>query len=86
MKPEWGKKVCCSGCGNFFYDMRKTDIVCPKCGTKFKSNTQKKAGKSDRKLKKFAIIENEGFGLSDDYGTIDDAGNIDNGNLVMESD
>lgn len=86
MKPEWGKKICCLSCGNIFYDMRKLDVVCPKCGTKFKSNVQKKTGKGSRNYRKVVNSENDGFGLSEDYGTLDDVSSIENGNLVMESD
>ena len=35
MKPEWGTKRTCQSCGAPFYDMRRTPIVCPKCGTTF---------------------------------------------------
>ncbi|WP_135074987.1 FYDLN acid domain-containing protein [Terasakiella sp. SH-1] len=31
MKPEWGQKHECPGCGAHFYDMRKPDATCPKC-------------------------------------------------------
>ncbi|MDV7339935.1 FYDLN acid domain-containing protein [Terasakiella sp. A23] len=33
MKPEWGTKHECPSCGAHFYDMRKPDASCPKCGT-----------------------------------------------------
>ncbi|WP_417821864.1 FYDLN acid domain-containing protein [Terasakiella sp.] len=33
MKPEWGSKHECPGCGAHFYDMRKPDAACPKCST-----------------------------------------------------
>ncbi|NVJ93232.1 MAG: FYDLN acid domain-containing protein [Methylocystaceae bacterium] len=33
MKPEWGTKHQCIGCGASFYDMRKPDACCPKCNT-----------------------------------------------------
>ncbi len=35
-KPEWGTKRQCQGCGSKFYDLGKTPIVCPDCGTEFK--------------------------------------------------
>ncbi|MEO0035234.1 MAG: hypothetical protein RLZZ501_1257 [Pseudomonadota bacterium] len=31
-KPEWGHKRTCQSCGCRFYDMKRTPIVCPKCG------------------------------------------------------
>ena len=34
-KPELGTKRLCAGCGAKFYDLSKTPIVCPKCGTVF---------------------------------------------------
>lgn len=32
-KPEWGVKRKCLKCENVFYDMRKKEFACPKCGT-----------------------------------------------------
>lgn len=32
-KPELGIKRQCANCGAKFYDLAKTPIVCPKCGT-----------------------------------------------------
>lgn len=34
-KPEWGMKRVCASCGARFYDLRRTPIVCPKCGAAF---------------------------------------------------
>jgi uncharacterized protein (TIGR02300 family) len=34
-KSELGTKRLCAGCGAKFYDLGKTPIVCPKCGTTF---------------------------------------------------
>ena len=34
-KPELGTKRLCGSCGAKFYDLSKTPIVCPKCGTVF---------------------------------------------------
>ncbi len=31
VKPEWGIKRLCQGCGATFYDMRRDPIICPKC-------------------------------------------------------
>jgi uncharacterized protein (TIGR02300 family) len=33
MRPEWGTKRICPSCTARFYDMRKSPIHCPKCGT-----------------------------------------------------
>lgn len=34
-KAEWGTKHQCQSCGTKFYDMRRSPIVCPSCGTEF---------------------------------------------------
>ena len=34
-KPELGSKRLCASCGAKFYDLNKTPIACPKCGTSF---------------------------------------------------
>lgn len=37
-KPEWGTKRKCLSCGAFFYDMKKKEFKCPKCGASYKAN------------------------------------------------
>ncbi len=34
-KPEWGIKRVCQSCSALFYDMRRSPITCPSCGTVF---------------------------------------------------
>ena len=34
-KPEWGTKRKCLTCGAVFYDMRKKNFACPKCGIEY---------------------------------------------------
>ncbi len=34
-KAQWGTKRICQSCGTRFYDLRRTPIKCPKCGTIF---------------------------------------------------
>lgn len=36
VKAEWGVKRICQECGTKFYDMRRAEIVCPKCESVFK--------------------------------------------------
>ncbi len=31
IKPEWGSKRECPGCGARYYDLSRTPVVCPKC-------------------------------------------------------
>lgn len=40
-KPEWGVKRVCDSCGTRFYDFRKPEIVCPKCGTAVSAEVKK---------------------------------------------
>jgi uncharacterized protein (TIGR02300 family) len=35
VKPELGNKHQCQQCGTKFFDLNKSPIVCPKCGTVF---------------------------------------------------
>ena len=37
-KPEWGTKRTCQSCGAPFYDLKKKNIECPKCGAAFDPN------------------------------------------------
>lgn len=32
-KPEWGTKRTSQSCGKRFYDLNRTPIICPQCGT-----------------------------------------------------
>ncbi|MGB8275136.1 MAG: TIGR02300 family protein [Alphaproteobacteria bacterium] len=34
-KAQWGQKRICQECGAAFYDLRRSRIACPKCGTTF---------------------------------------------------
>ncbi len=34
-KAEWGTKRRCLSCSAAFYDLNKSPILCPKCGTEF---------------------------------------------------
>jgi len=38
-KPEWGNKRRCLSCSAAFYDLGKSPILCPKCGTEFNPDT-----------------------------------------------
>ena len=34
-KPEWGVKRICSACNVKYYDLNRSPIICPSCGTEF---------------------------------------------------
>jgi uncharacterized protein (TIGR02300 family) len=46
-KPELGTKRLCAGCGAKFYDLGKTPIVCPKCGTTYEIPVVTTRGRPD---------------------------------------
>lgn len=41
-KPEWGLKRVCQSCSARFYDLARSPIMCPKCGTEFDPEAQLK--------------------------------------------
>ena len=43
MKPEWGTKRQCPECATRFYDLQKSPITCPRCGTSFEPESLLKA-------------------------------------------
>ena len=45
-KPEWGMKRICSSCSTKYYDLNKSNIVCPSCGAKFDPNYYLKTRKT----------------------------------------
>lgn len=53
VKLEWGTKRACLGCGAHFYDLRRTPIVCPKCGEIFEVQT------GNRRARSRAVVEDE---------------------------
>jgi len=62
VKPELGTKRICVACGAKFYDLRRTPVVCPKCGAEQPAEQPRlrRGGGSvdDRaKLKRVAAIE-----------------------------
>jgi len=48
-KPEWGSKRTCLNCGTRFYDMQRTPIVCPKCGSENVPDAEPKARRGVKK-------------------------------------
>ncbi len=39
-KPDLGNKHTCQNCGTKFFDLNKTPVVCPKCGTVQQATTR----------------------------------------------
>lgn len=57
-KPEWGLKRICQSCAAKFYDMQRSPIVCPKCGSEFdpESVMRSRRGRSAATVDKAAAI------------------------------
>ena len=45
-KPEWGTKRLCQTCGIKFYDLLRSPIVCPRCGTEFEVEAARRSRRS----------------------------------------
>ena len=80
-KPEWGRKITCTGCGNKFYDMQRSPAVCPSCGAENdpmqafrpKRSAPKPAAQSETKPKQAkALVEDDEDDLDDVLPEIDD--------------
>jgi len=54
---ELGKKFMCSTCGTKFYDFKKPEPLCPKCGTNQKTAPAKP--KTTKKEKIIHVIEDD---------------------------
>lgn len=55
-KPEWGTKRKCLTCGAVFYDMRKKEFTCPKCGIEYNAETIE-AAKIEAALKNVSNVK-----------------------------
>ncbi|MEK9969568.1 MAG: TIGR02300 family protein [Ferrovibrio sp.] len=49
-KAEWGAKRRCLSCGAAFYDLNKSPILCPKCGTEFNPDALVKTSRRPAKV------------------------------------
>ena len=82
-KPEWGIKRICSSCSTKYYDLNKSDIVCPSCGAKFDPNFYFKTRKAKSTSSKISA-ENDSD-LTKDIETLDDM-EVDNDVEVVSDD
>jgi uncharacterized protein (TIGR02300 family) len=79
VKAEWGTKRICQECGTKVYDMRRAEIICPKCEAAFqivppKAKRGQPAAKEPVAEAKPAAVVKEivpGSGESDDADEID---------------
>ncbi len=69
VKLEWGSKRACQNCQSKFYDLQKSPILCPKCGSVYELVV------TTRKGRKAAVHEDEDLklqGLVGEEGILDD--------------
>ena len=95
-KPEWGSKRTCLNCGTRFYDMQRTPIVCPKCGSENAPDAVSKARRSMKKAathttpepkpKAAAVLADDDEVEVDDDDETDDALIEDTSDLAEDDD
>jgi hypothetical protein len=99
VKLEWGSKRTCGGCSARFYDLRKSPIACPKCGTVLELHAvgRGKRGRAAASTKiafedDIAVIEDlsidDGFdaGLEEDEALIEDSDVLDDTDVHSDLD
>ncbi len=57
-KPEWGTKRICLSCGAKFYDLLRSPILCPACGTEFDPEAAGRA-RRQRPAARAGVVEPE---------------------------
>jgi len=83
VKSEWGTKRTCQDCGTKFYDMRRAEIVCPKCEAVFEIAAPKPrrapaAAKAPEETKVVAVAAKvKDAELADDDVNLDDLAEVD---------
>lgn len=60
---SWGVKRTCNSCGVRFYDLRKSPIVCPKCGVTCELYSTSRS-KRDRSVAKEVALPLDDFDLA----------------------
>lgn len=66
VKLEWGTKRTCQSCTSRFYDLRRSPIICPKCGETFEIHTPGR-----RSRNRNTIVDDTAIPLEDDLLTTD---------------
>ncbi len=85
VKLEWGSKRTCLGCGARFYDMRKSPITCPKCGTVLELTTTTRSRRG-RAAAKEIIPSLDEIELVDDITLVDDLDDDIETDVTIEDD
>lgn len=90
VKLEWGTKRTCQSCASRFYDLRRSPITCPKCGSPFEIQTQTKArrGRAAAEASKATNTNLDEAMLVEDIELVDDLDTAieDDAELIEDTD
>lgn len=75
--PKWGKKRDCHDCGSKFYDMNKSNPICPKCGTAFDIQASLNKIKSKEYTDNMDNVDLVVTAFDDDFTNFDSEGDFD---------
>ncbi len=74
VKVEWGNKRTCLSCTERFYDLRKSPIICPKCGSVHEIQVSGRKRRGSAADAKAALLGVDETGLVDDLDLPDALG------------
>ena len=83
-KPEWGKKRICLACNTKYYDLNKSPIICPSCGTEFDTDLLLRSKKGKNTSTKVVTDNNQK--MSEDISNIDDIETDTDDEVVTDDD
>ncbi len=83
-KPEWGKKRICLACNTRYYDLNKSPIICPSCGSEFDPDIYLKGKKGKNSSNRLVSENNQN--ISEDITNIDDIATDSSDEVVVDDD
>ena len=83
-KPEWGKKRICLACNTKYYDLNKSPIICPSCGSEFDPDIYLKSRKGKNLSAK--VVSEKKQNMSEDMSNIDDIETDTEDEVVSDDD
>ena len=83
-KPEWGKKRICLACNTKYYDLNKSPIICPSCGSEFDPDVYLKSRKGKNLSAK--VVSEKKQNMSEDMSNIDDIETDTDDEVVSDDD
>ena len=83
-KPEWGKKRICLACNTKYYDLNKSPIICPSCGSEFDPDIYLKSKKGKNLSAK--VVSEKKQNMSEDMSNIDDIETDTDDEVVSDDD